>query len=194
MPALQRLLVLLVNLPPDQTGRIRENEREAILATADQLGIRGGKTPLPKAPVNQAAGVRAEADSVYGPGYGADKAVDGSLESRWAAKDAVAALTLVPERPFEFDRIAIHEYAELKDLGDGFSKQRAFRVRAFAVDALRENEWTKVYEGAAIGAAKVIRLDRKVKADRLRLRITEASEPASLYLITVSDSATRTPR
>ena len=187
--------VLLVNLPPDQTGRIRENEREAIFKTADLLGIRGGDKPLPAAPVNQAAGVSAEADSVWGAGFEADKAVDGSLErSRWAAKDNVASLTLSPEKPFDFDRVSIHEYAEMKDLGDGFSQQRIFRVQAFAIDALQNGEWKTIHEGKEIGAARVIRFDRKLTAEKLKIRITQASAPPSLHLITVSDKNSRQPR
>lgn len=184
--------VLLVNLPPDQTGRIRENERAAIFRTADQLGIRGGDQPLPTAPINQAAGVPAEADSVWGPGFAASRAVDGSLErTRWAAKDPVASLTLSPVEPFHFDRIAIHEYADREDLGDNFSVRRNFRVQAFSIEALQDGSWRTIHRGREIGAAKIIRLDRKIRAEKLRLRILEARAPTSIHLITVSDSSTR---
>ncbi len=184
--------VLLVNLPPDQTGRIRENERAAILQTADQLGIRGGDKPLPSAPINQAAGVPAEADSVYGPGFEAARAVDGSLErTRWAAKDLAATLTLSPAQPFDFDRIAIHEYADREDLGDNFSVRRNFRAQAFAIDALQDGHWRTIHEDREIGATKIIRFDRKIQAEKLRLRILEARAPASIHLISVADSASR---
>ena len=184
--------VLLVNLPPDQTGRIRENEREAIFKVADQLCIRGGNTPLPSAPVNQAAGVPAGADSELAPENAAAKAVDGSLErTRWAAKTTPASLTLSPEKPFVFDRISIHEYANMKDLGDGFSQQRTFRVEEFIIDALQNGAWTTIHTGQEIGAARILRFDHKITAEKLRLRITKASAPASIYQITVADSATR---
>lgn len=184
--------VLLVNLPPDQTGRIRENEREAIFKVADQLGIRGGKAPLPSAPINQAAGVPAEADSIYSGDYDASKAVDGSLErTRWAAKETPASLTLSPAKPFVFDRISIHEYADSKDLGDNFSRLRIFRVQAFTVEALQNGVWKVIHTGQELGAAKILRFDRKITAEKLRLRITQASAPASIYLITVADSQTR---
>ncbi len=180
--------VLLVNLPPDQTGRIRDNECEVILKTADLLGIRGGDKPLPKAPVNQAAGVSAVSDSVLKAGYEASMAVDGSLErSRWAAKDNVANLTLSPETPFHFDKISINEHAEIKELGDGFSQQRIFRIQEFTIDALEDGEWKTIHEGKEIGAARVIRFVTKHKAEKLRIRITKSSAPPSLNLITVSD-------
>jgi alpha-L-fucosidase len=187
--------VLLVNLPPDQTGRIRENEREAILKTADLLGIRGGKTPLPKAPVNQAAGVAAEADSVLSEQFDASKAVDGSLEkTRWAAKTNTASLTLTPTKPFLFDRISIHEYSKMKDLGDKFSQLRIFRIQEFAIDALQNGKWNTIHSGTEVGAVKVLRFPKKIQAEKLRLRITKASEPPGIHLITVADSSTRSAR
>lgn len=182
--------VLLVNLPPDQTGKIRENERQAIFAAADQLGIRGGNKPLPKAPVNQAAGVPAEADSVWSAAFDASKAVDGSLGStRWGAKDNTASLTLSPAKPFSFNRIAIHEYADTQDLGDGFSTQRNFRIEEYFIDALQGNEWKTIHAGKGIGAASIIRFKELQRADKLRLRITRASKPPSIYLITVSEGS-----
>lgn len=184
--------VLLVNLPPDQTGRIRENEREAIFRTADQLGIRGGEEPLPSAPVNQAAGVPAEADTSSSEDFEASKAVDGNLEgTRWAAKTTPASLTLSPAKPFVFDRISIHEYAEMQDLGDNFSKQRIFRVQAFVLEAWQEGVWRTIHTGCEIGAAKILRFDRKITADKIRLRIDQASAPASICLVTIADSSTR---
>ncbi len=126
--------ILLVNLPPDQTGHIRKNELESIFKTADLLDIHVGKTPMPKAPVNQAAGVAAEADSVLSEKFDASKAVDGSLErTRWTTN--TASLTLTPEKPFLFNRISIHEYSEKKVLGDKFSQIRSFRVQGFSIDA-----------------------------------------------------------
>lgn len=186
--------VLLVNLPPDQTGRIRENERAAILNVADRLGIRGGGA-LPRGYVDQARGARAEADSVWDSNYSADKAVDGSLErSRWAARENVASITLTPAKPFRFDRVVLHEFAEMRDLGDGFSQERSFRVQGFSLDAFEKGSWRTVFTGEGIGAAKVVRLERLQTAERLRVRITKASGPPSLYRIGVSDSRSRRKR
>jgi len=184
--------VLLVNVPPDQNGRIRENEREAIFQVADQLGIRGGVKPLPSAPANQAAGVPAEADSIYSGDYDASKAVDGSLErTRWASMATPASLTLSPAKPFIFDRIAIHEYADKKDLGDIFSQLRTFRVQAFTIEALQDGVWNTIHTGQELGATKILRFDQKISAEKLRLRITQASAPASIHLVSVADSGTR---
>jgi alpha-L-fucosidase len=186
---------LLVNLPPDQTGRIRENEREAIFKTADLLGIRGGGKPLPAPFINQAAGVKAEADSVYSENFGPEKAVDGSLErTRWAAKDNTACLTLSSDKPFVFNRIAIHEHAEMTDLGDNFSKLRKFRAEGYIVEGLQKGTWETIHQGKTIGPALVIRLPKKLTADKLRLRVTQASAPPSIHHISVSDCSERRSR
>ena len=179
--------VLLVNVPPDQTGRLRENEREAVLALADRLGIRGGNKPLPVAPVNQAAGVPAVADSEWDAQHTAAKAVDTDIENtRWAAKENHASLTLAPDKPFSFNRVALHEYAEFKDLGDGFSRIRTYRTRAFALDAWRDGKWETIHTGTEIGAARVIRFPKMLTAAKLRLRITDASGPPSILQFSVS--------
>ena len=186
---------LLVNLPPDQTGRLRENERQAILATADLLGIRGGRTPLPAPPVNQALGAKAEADSVWDDEHGPAAAIDASLEwTRWAAKATPATLTLTPAQPFVFDRVALHEFSENKGLGDGFSTLRLFRTREWVLEARRGEGWDAIAMGTTLGV-KVLRFAEPITADGLRLRIlaTEGG-PASIYHVSVSDSRTRRPR
>lgn len=186
---------LLVNLPPDQTGRLRENERAAILKTADLLGIRGGLTPLPAPPRNQAAGIHAEADSIADDTHGPEKAVDASLErTHWAAKTSTASLTLSPPAPFVFDRIALHEYAEFLDLGDGFSQKRQFRIEAFAVEISSGGHWETIHHGGTLGPVTVLRFPQKLMADKLRLRITQASAPPGIHLITVSDTSKRSAR
>ena len=106
----------------------------------------------------------------------------------------VASLTLSPSRPFVFDRVAIHEHADMVDLGDNFSKQRNFRIEAFAIDAYRDGAWHTLHEGQTIGAAKIVRFPTPLTAEKLRLRITAASAPAGIALITVSDSSSRSPR
>ena len=44
--------VLIINVPPDIRGRIRENEYIRLLELADRLGIRDGNGQLPSGPVN----------------------------------------------------------------------------------------------------------------------------------------------
>ncbi|MDB6080321.1 MAG: hypothetical protein JWO82_4068, partial [Akkermansiaceae bacterium] len=94
------------------------------------------------------------------------------------------------EKPFHFDRIVIHEYADMKELGDGFSQQRSFRTQAYTIDAFQDGKWTTIHTGETIGAAKIITLPEKITAEKLRLHITAASQPPSICHLSVSDSGT----
>jgi alpha-L-fucosidase len=183
--------VLIVNLPPDQSGRLRTNEVETILALADRLNIRGGEKPLPAPPINQAFNVPIEASSTSTEqcGLEAERAVDTNLESRWAAQEDLADLTLSPYKAFVFDRISLHEYGTVQELGDGFSQTRLFNIREFYLDVWHDNDWKTIHSGTTIGAAKVLHFSEKITTDKVRLRITQASGPPSLYHFSVSDTA-----
>ena len=178
---------MLLNVPPDDSGRLRKNEVNAILELADRLRIRGGEQPLPPSLKNQALGAKAHADSVWSDEFDAVNAVDGSLESsRWAAKDEIATLTIIRDESFDFDRIILHEYLDQKALEDGFSTIRTGRVELFEVEALIQGKWTSIHKGKTIGAAKIISFSHAIKADSLRIRVQKASAPPSLYHISVS--------
>ena len=178
--------VLLVNVPPDETGRLRANECEAILELADRLDIRGGTTPLPAAPADQALGARVQTDSELDERHRAANVVDGDLErSRWGAATTSASLTLTPRQAFAFDRIVINEFADMQDLGDIFSKLRTYRVRAFAIDGLQKGRWSTIHEGTTIGAARIARFDSPQHAEQLRIRILDATQPPSLHRVAV---------
>ena len=187
--------VLLLNIPPDQTGQLRANEVEAALATADLLGIRGGNAPLPTSPINQAFGVKVEADSTASPKNVASMAVDTQLEGpAWQSAATPAMITLTPVTPFRFDGIVLHESCTVKDLGDKFSFLRQFAVEKFAVEALQQGKWEVIHEGEKMGAVKTIRFPSLQTAEQLRVRILEASRPAGLLLIEVSDRSKKQPR
>jgi len=187
--------VLIVNVPPDQTGRIRPHERDQVIALADRLGIGGGR-PLPAGPVNQAFTARAEADSSSDDASGPLNAVDYSLDSFWRAKTEHASLTIAPAAGgvFEFDRVALHERGESREGGDGFTTFHDYRVRAFAIDALRNGAWQEVHAGAVIGAARIVTFPRRIVAEKIRVRVTDASAPAGLRHVSISRRDSIRPR
>lgn len=187
--------VMLLNIPPDRSGRLRENEIKAALDTADLLGIRGGDKPLPAAPVNQALGVKAEAEGMTMPGHEADKAVDTRLQgTAWTVKETPASITLTPESAFRFNRIRLHEWFTVRELGDGFSQRRMFGVKKFAIDAFQDGAWKTIHEGTDIGAVKTLRFDSLMTAEKLRLRILDADKTAGIRMIEVADTTRRESR
>ncbi|WP_274957527.1 alpha-L-fucosidase [Millionella massiliensis] len=181
---------LVMNVPPDQTGRIRENEAEAIISLGQRLGLKRGK-PLPTNGAFRSLERPTTASSVYEDDsrqYGAHLAVDGGMQTRWAAADTLSTLTidLDPQEPF--DKISIFEYCDTRNGDDGFSNYRTNRIQAYHIDLLQNGQWETIYaDTAPMGDCKVIRLSRKYQAEKIRLCVTKATAPASIYEFCVID-------
>ncbi len=119
--------ILIVNIPPDQSGQIRTHEKNRILELADRLGIRGGKKKLPSGPINLTFKQKISASSEVN-NFAAEKANDYSLETYWTASDSVADLEITFDNKVTFDRVVLFEKGGMKDLGDNFSVIRTFNM------------------------------------------------------------------
>jgi alpha-L-fucosidase len=181
---------LVMNIPPDQTGRIREYEALTAIALGKRLGLAPGK-PLPQNGKFISEKRPATATSVWeekGKSYEAGNVTDGSLDSRWASADTLASLEISLDPGEAFNKISIFEYKDTKNLEDGFSQVRLPRVREYAVDILQNGRWETIYLGyEPMGDCKVIRLPRSYKTPKLRFRVTKASAPPSIYELSVID-------
>lgn len=181
---------LVMNVPPDQTGRIRANEAEAVIALGKRLGLKAGK-PLPSGGDIRSFERPAVATSVYGNDHealGARRAVDGGMQTRWASSDTLPTLTvdLDPDEPF--NRIVIFEYCDVRNGNDGFSNYRTNRIQAYHIDILQDGEWKPLYVGdEPMGDCKVVRLAQSYRAEKIRLQVTEATAPPSIYEFCVID-------
>jgi alpha-L-fucosidase len=177
---------MLLNVPPDQTGRLRENERQRLFELADRLGIRNGKKVLPKAPENIILKMPVTADNTASKSDAA-YAVDYDMESYWRAANNNASLEISLDRKKAFNKISLFEYADMKDLGDGFSNLRVFGVTKFSVEIHQENSWKQIHAGTEIGSCLNLSFAKKYKADKIRINILEATKPAGFYHIIVAD-------
>lgn len=179
---------LVMNVPPDQTGRIREYTALAAISLGKRLGLSLTK-PLPKNGTFISALKPVKASSVYedtAHRYDGTSVNDGSQESRWAAADTLASLEITLNPSDAFNKISIFEYKDIKQLPDGFSQVRLPRIQEYAVDIMINGEWQTIYLGSApMGDCKVIRLPRSYRASALRFRVTKASAPPSLYELCV---------
>jgi alpha-L-fucosidase len=150
--------VLLLNVPPDQRGLIHEHDAARL---AELRGVLDETFQT-----NLALGKSASADSVRdgSPEFAADRAVDGSRETYWAAEDGVtrAALSVDLGAPATFDRIMIQERIELGQ-----------RVKAFAVEAWDGQSWQPITEATTIGYKRLLRVD-EVKTSQVRLVIRDS--------------------
>lgn len=182
--------ILIVNVPPDETGNIRTHEQIRMLELANRLGIRGGKSKLPSGPVNQAFNLPIYASSATANDP-AKNAIDYSLETAWTATDTLANLEIAFTKSTSFNRVSIMENAKMKDLGDGFSSIRIFNIQEFELQSYANGAWNSFYTGETIGACKIIQLPIYIKCDKIRLVIRKASGPPSICHIAIADNASK---
>ncbi len=123
--------------------------------------------------VSLATGSKVSASNVYHnqPEFGADKAIDGMSDTRWATDSGTKSAWLEVDlgEPKTFDRAVIKQaFAELK------------RVRQFTVEYWHEGRWKVVYEGEDLGEKLTARFE-PVTAQRVRLNITESTDGPTLW-------------
>lgn len=181
--------IMILNVPPDEHGLIREHEKQRIIELAERVGIKGGKKPLPSGYENLSFNLPIKASSTAkDPSRTADKANDYSLETWWTAGDTVASLEM--ELKQKINRITIMEQPEMKDLGDGFSTIRNFHVQKFSIEVF-DGAWKTVFKGDEIGASKIIKLPKYVEASKIRLNITSSNGIPSISHFALSDSKSK---
>ncbi len=179
--------VLVMNVPPDNTGRIRENEANAIISLGQRLKIRKGR-PLPKNEQLISLNETASANSVWDGDqthYGARFAIDGGMQTRWAAANTSAELVIQLNEADRFNKISIFEYQDTKksdDLSDIFSNQRINRIQLYTIDIWVDSDWKTIYVGdEPMQDCKVIRFPKDYQTSKIRLSIMKASAPPSIY-------------
>ncbi|MCF8322187.1 MAG: alpha-L-fucosidase [Flavobacterium sp.] len=185
--------IMIINIPPDPTGKIRTNEKNRIIELADRLGIRGGKGKLPTGPINLTFKQKIVA-SGHDKDFTADKANDYSIETYWTANDSVADLEITFDKQATFDRVVLFEEPVMKDLGDNFSKIRTFKVVEYELQSFSNGVWDTFYTGDVIGATKIINLPNEIVADRIRLKILKSSGLPSISHFSVSKNSTKSIR
>jgi len=113
-------------------------------------------------------GAKATASNIFqnNAGYGADKAIDGDMETRWAtdAGTKQASLDVNLGKPLTFSKVAIHEW---KDGGK--------RVRKFELQYRDGDDWKTIISGTSIGP-NFIKSFPTVTAQVVRLSILDSTE------------------
>lgn len=175
---------LVVNVPPDQTGRIREHEANTVIELGKRLGIRKDQ-PLPRNGKFISIKAPATASSTYGNDeakHGATFAVDGGMQTRWASADTLATLTIQLNEAEAFNKISIFEYCDELYGKDGFTNTRTNRIQAYNISILQNGQWTPIYsDNQPMGDCKVIRFPKSYHTSQIRLEVTKAIAPPSIY-------------
>ena len=129
---------LLLNVPPDTTGRIPKEFVDRLMELKEVIGDR---TKLP-APGSLAFGQRVRASGVWRdrPEFRAESAVDDDLSTRWAAPEGAQQAWLEVDlgKPVTFGRAMIAEASPN-------------RVRSFELQYKEDDKWKTFLVGTTIG-------------------------------------------
>jgi alpha-L-fucosidase len=182
--------VLVLNVPPDNTGRIRENEANAVIELRKRLKIKKGQ-PLPKNGRFISLGAAVTSNSVIENNqaqYGAQLAIDGGMQTRWVAADTTAELIIDLNESDRFNKISIFEFQDKKTLSDGFSNYRSNRIQEYSIDIWEKGQWTTIYiDERPMYDCKVICFSRYYQTSKIRLKVLKASAPPSIWEFNVID-------
>lgn len=183
---------LVLDVPPDNTGRIREYMANAVISLAQRAGISSDiHQPLPKNGkcISLHKEVRASSeDTLKGNKLASSFINDGSLDTRWQCADSVGYVEIMLDAAQAFNKISIFEYQDEKDGPDGFSQIRVPRIQEYSIDIWVKGEWKTVYlSDEPMGDCKVIHLPVPYQTSKLRLNVLKSSGHPSITELSVMD-------
>ncbi len=156
---------LLLNVPPNREGLLQREDVAALKAFGEYRRATFAKNLL--------TGAKAASRQVRGgeKAYHPANLIDGRSDTYWATDDGVlsAEATFDLARPVAFSVIRVREEIRLGQ-----------RVDGIAVDWWNAGSWEAVASAPSVGPRRLIRLERPVMAQRLRLRVTQASASPAL--------------
>jgi len=147
---------LLLNVPPDRTGQLHENDIKSLLAFRELLK-KEFETDLAK-------GKEVVATSFRGKGYEPSKVNDGNPETYWTTNDLQTSGDIIINlgSKIEVNRIILQEYIKLGQ-----------RVQEYKVSALLNGDWKPLIDGTTIGH-KVIRKFPVIKTSEIKITINKS--------------------
>lgn len=147
--------VLLLNVPPDTTGRINP------LDSARLMELRTVLDDIFKE--NLARGARAKASATR-RGFGTSNLLDEDYDTYWAAPEGTRTASLTFTLPEErtFNRVMLQEYIPLGQ-----------RISSFRVDAQVDGTWKEIASETTVGYKRIV-LTETVTTRSVRLNITGA--------------------
>lgn len=165
--------MLVLNAPPDRSGRVRELERSTLFQLRDKLGLGTGSG----LPANVTVGATGSASAVSNndvANYGPQRALDGNPYTRWASgpvglTSATFEIDLCGAQTF--DRILIDEYEAVAGTG---------RITGWRLQALQGNAWATIASGTACGRFSLHDFAVQTSA-KVRLMIDSATDAPSIW-------------
>lgn len=166
--------LLLLNVPPDSTGRFNAADSSRLMEFSEALG------GIFKD--NLAEGAKVTATATRGKRFKACNLLDGDYDSFWAVPDSVlsASFTVSLKSVTTFNLILLQEYIPLGQ------RVKSFSVEAFSSDGI----WKEIASQTTIGYKRIVPVETTT-AEKVRVNITGALacpvlNKFGLYLDTIS--------
>ena len=151
---------LLLNVPPNRDGLLSVEDIASLGAFGDYRRATFAHNLLAQAKASSAQ-VRGNFRA-----YGPANLVDGREDTCWATNDD----TRLAEAVFDLPRPATFNVIRIRE-----EIRYGQRIDAVAVDVRQSGTWEQVAAATSIGPRRLIQLAKPIRAQRLRLRVTEAS-------------------
>ena len=147
---------LLLNIPPDRSGRFHENDVASLRGFKELLNEQLGTNLAKKSKVT-ASNTRGN-----NPRFAGSAITDGSKETYWATDDAVtrASFEIEMSKVKPVNYIMLQEYIRLGQ-----------RVKSFTIEAWQGNDWKLLAEETTIGYKRIVNVS-PVTTQKIRVTIT----------------------
>ena len=164
----------LLNVPPNRQGLISPQDTASLKSFGDYLRSTFAE--------NLAAKARTDASHVRGNDkrYGPAALVDGRPDTWWATDDRITSADVT----FDLGRAAKFQVIRLRE-----AVQFGQRVDAVEIERWQGGAWEPLAKATSIGPRRLIRLESPAIAQRLRLRVTQASASPVLSEFAVFNEA-----
>jgi alpha-L-fucosidase len=162
---------LLLNVPPDDRGLIRDPDVKALMGFRDLVDRTYG--------THVHAGATASADVTRGDGFEAARVLDADPDTYWAAPDPVtkASVTLTLPRDVTFDRVVLQEPIRLGQ-----------RIALFEIEAATASGWQRIGTGTTVGHKRIVVVP-ETTTRQVRVTIHDARATAALSTVSLHVAA-----
>jgi len=149
-----RNCTLLLNIPPDRTGKLHPTDVERLYAFTDTLESMFDDNLV------SAATIKASSSNSSGA---AEQILDGNWDSFWkpADSDKEPTLTLQFDKPIAFDILSLQEYIP-----------KGQRISKFDISIKKDGNWKTIADETTVGYKRILSFD-EVTTDQIQIRFKE---------------------
>lgn len=157
-----RSVNLLLDVPPDQSGKIVAEDVAALMAFKDEREARLNRELVTPNLAITASSIRGNNAALFGPA----NAIDGDSDTYWTMNDGQTTGS------FELDLGGVRDV-------DGFVVQEHIalgqRIGGYAIDAWVNGAYQTVVTATSLGYKRIDMLNNSVETGRIRFRVTQAN-------------------